>query len=120
MRVPDEVEAGGRNESDTQVDIPDDCGAWDSSSGTTVNQLFTVSSENKKKDVFQKNGHICAKKIVNKKITYVPMEPQPEDIITLHRYYTKLKDDQNYEKRSTTVKEAPVFLNHLKGRAIVE
>ncbi|KAH3781815.1 hypothetical protein DPMN_159722 [Dreissena polymorpha] len=69
-------------ESEKRFDIPDDCGAWDSLSGTTVYRLFTVSSENKMKNVSQKNEQICAKKIVKKKITYVPMEPQPEDIIT--------------------------------------
>ena len=60
------------------------------------------------------------KKIVEKKVTYVSIDPQPTDILTLHRYYTKLKDNESYRKRVTTVTEAPESLSHLKTLAVIE
>ena len=38
---PQQSEDGKRN------DFPDDCGPWDSNSGTTVIQVFVVNKENK-------------------------------------------------------------------------
>ncbi|KAH3716782.1 hypothetical protein DPMN_059511 [Dreissena polymorpha] len=55
-------------ESDKRVDIPDDCGAWDSSSGTTVNQLFTVSSENKRKMYFSRTDKSAQRKLLIRKL----------------------------------------------------
>jgi len=57
---------------------------------------------------------------VEKRVTYASIDPQPTDIITLHRYYTKLKDNESYRKRVTTVTEAPEWLSHLKTLAVIE
>ncbi|XP_070207400.1 uncharacterized protein [Littorina saxatilis] len=85
----------------------DDCGAYDSSVGTTVNRYFVLES-NKAKSVYKKNGEYAteSRKIVNKKTTqeWIPLNPQPnpEDVITGHFVYSKLRSDPSFKKRVTT------------------
>ena len=48
-------------------DFPDDCGVWDASSGTTVNQYFAISADNALRNIFVRDGCYCVRKVVNKK-----------------------------------------------------
>ena len=41
----------------------------------------------------------CFKRKIKGQYQYVPLKPPPLEIVELHRYYTKLKKDQTYEKR---------------------
>lgn len=71
------------NSSKPRSDFPDDCGVWDSGSSTTVNQMFVISDDNSLKCVYRKNGEYCAKKVISKKVNYVPIVPPPTDIIIM-------------------------------------
>lgn len=59
------------------------------------------------KKIYLKKGVYCLERQVNRKREYVPMTPQPEqnEIAVVHRYYTKLKLDNNYKKRVTYLGE---------------
>ena len=45
----------------------------------------------------------CTRKQINKKMTFIPIEPQPDQnsILTVHRIYNKNKIDNNYRRRVT-------------------
>lgn len=83
----------------------DDCGIWDSKKGTTTNNYFVKDSEGKLKSVYLKNNLYCTDKRIRRKLTFVPMSPQPgeEEVIKFHRYYATLKNDPGYRKRVTCV-----------------
>ncbi|KAK7486203.1 hypothetical protein BaRGS_00022526 [Batillaria attramentaria] len=46
-----------------------------------------------------KKDQFCRQTKKTKVKSYEPLDPQPEDIITLHRYYVKHSADPTYEKR---------------------
>ena len=53
------------------------------------------------KNIYLKEGLYCHERQVNRKREYVPMTAQPEsnEKAVVHRYYTKLKLDNNYKKK---------------------
>ena len=57
---------------------------------------------------FIRNNLHCKEKMVEGRRTYVALDPQPqpEDCMTLCRYYTALKGDVDYRKRVTWVDNA--------------
>jgi molybdopterin converting factor small subunit len=99
----------------------DDCGVWDWKTATTVNQTFAVEGPNRTlRAVYKKNGKYCIKKVVKGKHTYPPLEPQPEQILGMHRYYTKLSSDDTYKKRVTIITDLPQSLKVKENFALVE
>ncbi|KAL3847053.1 hypothetical protein ACJMK2_017983 [Sinanodonta woodiana] len=92
--------------------FPDDCGVWDWKSAKTVNQTFVVTDTlDKLRTVYIKKEQYCVKKMVNGAIIYEPLFPQPSSVLTLHRYYTKLMEDNTFKKRITTIAGLPEFIS---------
>ena len=95
-------------------DFFDDCGVWMSNQGRTLKQHYYIEGDN----IFYcelKQGKYCTRKMINKKYTWVPMEPQPSDdkIITMSKYYATLKESPSFQKHVTYVfKAADETLKH--------
>jgi len=92
----------------------DDCGAWQDG---RVFKAYILRSN--RKQIRHVNGVYCQRKIVNKKVVDVPIEPQPAavDVIELVRYYTRLKRDGQYQRRVTwTVEYGGVALYEYLGK----
>ena len=101
-------------------DFSDDRGVWDSKTGTTNNTTLSISTENAIKTLFKRNGVFVERKRVQGVTKYTTLDPQPsENILTMHRYYTKHKQDHEYKKRITTIIQAPTHLN-ITNLAIIE
>ena len=88
--------------------------------GTTANQMYSISANNSLKWVALKNNIYCIKKVVNKKTTFVPLNPQPEHVLTVHRYYTLLKGNHGYKKRVTTMQSNSILYSKLNSLALIE
>ena len=71
----------------------DDCGVWDSKT-TSTKLTYYISVCGKLVYVVKKGG--LYGKIV--KGSFVPIEPQPSEVINLKRYYATLKRDPSYKK----------------------
>ena len=52
--------------------------------------------------MFLKQNLHCASQVVKRQKTFVPLEPQPDpsDVVTMHRYYIVLKRQTDFEKRT--------------------
>lgn len=79
----------------------DDCGVWNTNSGTTPKTYYVKTPAGELKTVFLRNGLYCFQKKVKGKRQYVPLEPQPaqNSVLILSRHYTTLKLDSSYKKR---------------------
>ena len=80
----------------------DDCGVWKGSKGGSPISRFLILPSGELKGVVKRDDTgYCFKRKVKGQYQYVQLNPQPLDneIVELHRYYTKLKKDQAYEKR---------------------
>ena len=85
-----------KNVPENARDFTDDCGVW-GSMGTSVNSQYTLEN-GKLKNVPLKNGMYCTEKKIEGKRTYVPLQPQPgpNDIVNIHRYYAKLRENEAF------------------------
>ena len=54
-----------------------------------------------------KNGQYCVKKRNQGKVTWVPLEPQPEKIVVLSKYYATHKENPGFQKHVTFVCKSP-------------
>ena len=88
----------------------DDCGVWNTASGASPKTTYIIAGKHLKK-LFVRNGIYCNERMVNKKRTYVPLEPQPSEDVLVHtqRYYSTLKSDKDYKKRVTWINTSPTF-----------
>ena len=79
----------------------DDCGVWNSKKAMSVKSHHIVSE--RLKQVYLKNGIFCTSTTSKGKTSWVPVSPQPDsdDVVTLHKYYTSLKANEKYKKRVT-------------------
>ena len=79
----------------------DDLGVWDTMRGKTVTTSHVVMSDQTLKVVFLRDGTYCIQKMHQKRRMYIPLDPQPDvnDIIQIHKYYTVLKRQSNYKRR---------------------
>jgi hypothetical protein len=78
----------------------DDCGSWDRNGGATPITHF-VRKNNKTVFTIKRNGVFSCENHIEKKKIFVPSTPQPnpDDIIILHRNYSVLKRDTTYKRR---------------------
>ena len=69
-----------------------------------------------------KEGLAYTEKTVQGRKSLVPLDPQPlpEIIITVHRYYTSLKSNDNYKKRVSWFSDLPENLQHRQFITLVE
>lgn len=96
-----------RCQNSKNSNFSDDCGAWDSHSGRTTKTHFIVSPDNSLKWTFLRDGVYCFQTKTNGKKTYTPYNPQPENIVTIHRYYSTLKRDNSYKRRVSWFETLP-------------
>ncbi|KAK3082402.1 hypothetical protein FSP39_014261 [Pinctada imbricata] len=89
--------------NDSKRSFPDDCGIWDTKTGTSPKSVFLKTNDGKLKLIFLRKGHYHFQKKVKGKMTYEKIEPQPSpsNLVTIQRYYTTLKKDKQYRKRVT-------------------
>ena len=99
----------------------DDCGIWDTKSGCSPKTIYLVNG-NKFTQLVVKNSVYCIEKQVNKKRTYLPLEPQPEEsqLLIVHRSYSKLKKSPQYQRRVTWISQAPEGFQSVQGVALYE
>lgn len=85
----------------------DDCGVWDASSGASPKSYYLMHDNGDLSMMFLRKGIFCIKKQVQRKVEYIPLNPQPEmdKVVVIHRYYTTLKVDKLYKKRVTWLGE---------------
>ncbi|KAK7108117.1 hypothetical protein V1264_015910 [Littorina saxatilis] len=83
----------------------DDRGVW-GSKGTSNKSLY-VSKGGKLAQVLLKDGKYCFRRQENRQIVFVPLDPQPSEVITLHRYYVKHGASPGYEKRVSWLSSDP-------------
>ena len=81
----------------------DDCGVWESDSGTSPKFYYILNSDGSLSTVFLRQEQYCVRKVVQKKVVYVPVTPQSgkTHVVVVHRYYTVSKLDKTYKKRIT-------------------
>ena len=96
----------------TRSNFSDDCGVWNAASGTTPKSHFWLTESGNLQTIYFYKGRYCRMvraKAANGKAErkYIPYEPQPEkeQVVILHRYYTQLNADPNYKKRVTWLGE---------------
>ena len=80
----------------------DDRGAW--SAGPSSKTLFHRQTQGLK-TVVLKDGVFCREQKRQKTRSFIPLDPQPDpaEIIELHRFYTKHTSSPTYEKRVSWV-----------------
>ena len=89
--------SSGKNK---KCDFYDDCGAWDHSKGNTCKATYVVE-DSSLRHVELKNNQYCTKVRRQKKVVWVPLDPQPSDenIVTVSRYYATHGTDPSFEKK---------------------
>lgn len=75
---------------------------------------------NSLKSTYIRDGMYCVKKVISKKLTYVPINPQPTEIVTIHHYYTKLTGSESFKKYTSIFVGLPENLKHKQHITIVE
>ena len=91
--------SSGKNK---KCDFYDDCGAWDHSKGNTCKTTYVVE-DSSLRHVELKNNQYCTKVRRQKKVVWVPLDPQPSDenIVTVSRYYATHGTDPSFEKKAS-------------------
>ena len=85
----------------------DDCGVWESKAGTSPITYYRLLENGELKRIFYTKKQYCYLSRVKVNGTterkYIPFDPQPEpsEVVHLHRYYAKSKENKSYEKRVT-------------------
>lgn len=87
-----------------------------------MNTDFIVQSDNTLRYTCIKNDQYCVEKQVKGKKTFVPLIPQPyqDSLVTLTRYYTPLKRQNNFKKRVSTFNRMPQRFSDRANLALVE
>ena len=107
-----------------QANLPsrfwDDCGVWDARQGRSLNTPFVrnpAAETATLQQVRHVDGQFCLKRHVDKKIVWLPLEPQPksDDVVLVHSYYASLKACRTYRKRVTWFDAKPevAFVEYL-------
>ena len=95
-----------------------DCGVWSTEAGRNTRHPYIRLPAGGYKRVFFRGGVYTNEKVVAPKRTYVIIEPQPNDVLTLCRYCTKQKGNTALKKRVSWL-DGATSLN-LPNYAIVE
>jgi hypothetical protein len=56
----------------------------------------------------------CSRKNINKVVVYSQLNPQPTEVLTLNRYYIKLKGNSEYKRKVTLIIRAPERLEEIR------
>jgi len=81
------------NSNQKKNSFPDDCGVWDSSSGTSPKSYLLVKSAGTLRSIYARKGIYCIQRRNKGKLVYDEITHQPNEleIIHLNRYYVSLK-----------------------------
>jgi hypothetical protein len=90
--------SGNTSISDNKRSYYDDCGVWDSSKGRTHIQHYQLSDNFR--TVYLKDGVYCIRQRIKGQTVWTPVDPQPPpmEIVSIHRYETVLKSNNNFKK----------------------
>ena len=107
--VVDNLDNLKKREKGERSEFWDDCGAWATGGPTNKYHYLHVPGQKLSKDVW-KEDKFCWERQRNKKTVYIPIVPQPdpEDVVVVHRRYVKHTLSSNYEKRVTWLENADV------------
>jgi len=105
-----------RRQQGKRSEFVDDCGVWDSASGAAPKFTYIADMNlgfSGLTKVYLRDGKYCTQSVINRKTTYVPVEPQPpeESILEVHRIYSALKRDHEYKRRVTYVTKMPPYIS---------
>ena len=112
-----------RRQQGKRAEFADDCGTWDSATGCSPKYTFVVDQECHLTKVYLRNGLYCTQHTVQKKLKYVPLEPQPSpaSLLDVQRVYSQLKADRQYRRRITYITRMPDYIcDHIPTLALVE
>ena len=96
-----------KREGKGKSSFSDDCGVWESGSGTTPATYYLLQENGDLRKTYYYKKLYCRQsrhKVDGKlKVVYTPLDPQPppEKVVVIHRYYAKSSKDRKYEKRVT-------------------
>lgn len=81
----------------------DDCGVWDCKTGTSPKHFYVKNQHNHYSRIYLKKGVYCLEKQVSKRVSYIPIEPQPDpsDVLIVHRNYASNKLSALYKRKVT-------------------
>ena len=90
----------------------DDCGVWDTTQGRNLTSTYVCTrdmSGYSLQMVTERDNLYCVKRRINKKLTWQPLQPQPEqsNVVVLHSYYATLKGCSGFRKRITWLQNKP-------------
>ena len=98
----------------------DDCGAWDWKKGRKVTTYHELVGE-KLTYLCKKGGQFGKEQQILKTRIFLPSYPQPQNVVTLHRYYASLKRDSRFKRRISFFSSLPGYDNsNIIFRAVVE
>jgi len=90
----------------------DDCGAWVGSHGKKTYHMPGDLTELR----LMADGLYGVRKRVDGKVAVVALEPQPDNVVILHRLYSKLRRHEAYQRRITYVEGVHFFLAEYLGK----
>ena len=88
--VIDDERNVNRRKKGLRSEYSDNCGVWDSASGASSKFTYVAHPEGLTK-VYLCNNTYCTQRMVQKKMTYVPLEqqPDPDSLLEVRRVYSK-------------------------------
>ncbi|XP_052219033.1 uncharacterized protein LOC127836436 [Dreissena polymorpha] len=104
----------------------DDCGVWNGAKSRTCKTKFLLedsgNGSTNMKFVHVKENVVSVENQVKGKIVKTHMQPQPDlnNVVTLHRYYTVLKGNEEYKKRVSWFENLPESLQARQYVSIIE
>ena len=104
--VVDNKRNADRFKQNKKCEFYDDCGTWVSKKGNTTKSNYYIDGQNLLYCEI-KDGKYCVKKRYNGKATWEPLEPQPENVVVLSKYYATHKENPNFQKHVTFVCKSP-------------
>ena len=93
----------------------DDCGSW--SNNNTISCLYMLNPGGMGREIRFSNGMYCIKKTASNSYKIIDPQPQQDQILTIGRYYSKLKLNENYKRKITWIKK---FSQSYQKFAVVE
>jgi len=90
----------------------DDCGAWSQHHGW---KSYHLRDSLTKVHLLDDGSYGSCRRVDGKRVT-VRMDPQPTDVLCVHRMHTKLARDSDYKRRITYIDGIPMYVAEYLGR----
>ena len=95
-----------RIKNNKKYEFYDDCGIWVSQKGNTTKSHYYIDGDNLVYCEIKQRQY-CVKKRCKGKISWVPLEPQPERVVVLSKYHATLKENPKFKKHVTFIYDSP-------------